>query len=1356
MFTTLRNYSNLGIAGIIPTTNVPVLNRFTNSVANLQKAIQQRNNFSTFYQSKVAATPKASVLGNIQLLGLKVVDLTLNNAVNRNVNAVENNRQNLFTEYMSGKITDVQAIGVIPSILNAQVVSNGSLRFGDSSVIETLDNLKKISSITAGSNIAIDWSKTNRAEVISYATTGDMKGLSRYLGRVNAIDVKDIPVVASLNANASAPAVATSQSATSRPTTSVETIVSGAQTGKYDIGTNEAKVISDAAKAYVAAAKSADQSAKRPAISVKAVEAQYFLTDAQLAKLADMSTTEIITYMRYNLAAQAVADVLNDSMRLAVRAEMIKDKTGEELTIALQDYDNLIAIIDGKVVTDANGNILTIENISAKYNLSVDTIDDTTRDVVYQQMLDSLEGKQDRKNSDYAELEDDYAKLILLASGETISIEQLRTILTEVKGSMKSEDYDKYERILAGEEVLDNSGEKLTVANVADGIKAVIKTKYNLGTAVPFAVEALAGFRDGQKEAFRDILQATIENGQEGEKSAGYAQELQTAGGKSLIGLFSVLLLSANPNIEGRDNKFITWLTNEDSNAEDLYNHINFVFGNSLGNIEVISQANVKQWQEDGTLRQRLDNAGVVIGTYSSWGSLFSETMAGLLSYGPDETRQEVKDQVDHNRKILEGAGIKLDQTILSDGETVKVQFKNAKDSAKAIKILLESGQGLDRINLPIDRISQLVGDELDYAATIPASALASAAGKYTKEYGMVEYYQKILDGAEIEASDYAYLGIDEERLNADKEILAQEKGRQLLEQRRDAYRTISAAITKAYESASVEDKNDVEAIKAIVLENKDVQGAKTILGISEQQIKDITADQYSSIRNLEVRTRLLGLNGGSLTVEIDGLTIDIAQMSKFTEGDKGSKKIKFGDGTDESVRKATIKTVAAETKQAGYTETMINNIRDILLGMMKKHVGEDVDAKTEEQKPVITQEQYNKALEEMIDKIYAEYGDVFHSKTEVREFLVTGMDALSLYTAKEGNVGTGAYMVDRDKNGKAQNVYITNNGTPMKSLNMPGMWTIELMEGCDSINKPSLETFISSKEALAAFEWSIGFSGTFSSSIRTLLKDLDYAKIGGSMPDTMKVGVTTALTQTQEEMATVIAQARQKLNADGIAGVDLIMTANSDGTTQMVEQLQKNGIKEDDIVSLSLDLLDRELTKLSDTKKYPSAKVAEVMKSAGVEDYSVNDLAKIDMNVKIKVLQEVLKNVMKKGEVSFIVGDVSLLGRGWNPGKMDGAIDNLKAKQNIKGDAKVQATMWKVNFEKMDATQSEQGDGRFAHRDGTSRFSSEFYNRDIIQITSVDSVRENKILREAAKKEGGYSVEMILNNWNDVMEANE
>ena len=894
-------------------------------------------------------------------------------------------------------------------------------------------------------------------------------------------------------------------------------------------------------------------------------------------------------------------------------------------------------------------------------------------------------------------------------------------------------------------------GENIEGISLEDIIK-----KYELKTKVPYAVQALAGFRDGQKEAFRDILQATVENnGEVKEKSAGYAQELQTAGGKSIIGLFSVLALRANPNVENKENKFITWLTNEDSNAEDLYNHINFVFGDTFGKVEVISQANVQQWQQEGTLREKLDNAGVLVGTYSSWGSLFSETMAGLVSYSED-AEQEIKDQVNHNKDLLKGAGIELEETTLSDGKTVKVQFKNAKDSAKAIQLLIAEGQGLDRVNLPLERISQLVADELDYAATIPASALASAAGKFNKEYGIIGYYEALLEGAEIKAEDYAYLGVTEDKLNMDKKLIETSAGRKVIHEKINNYRTLSNAVKSAYNST--EDKKDKETIVSKVLDNEAVKVSMKKLGLSEQQLKDIVTEQYLSIRNLEVRTRLLGLSGKKIGVDMDGQRIDLAKMAKYSEGDKGTSAIAFKekDGKKD-IEGSTIKTIAAEDVQDGYRDNMINNIKSVLKGIMSKHLKEDKTAKSKEsEEPILTTEQYEKALKEMITIIYEEYGDIFNSETEAREFLVTGMDALSLYTAKESGVGTGGYMVEKDKDGKAQNIYITNNGLPMKSLNMPGMWTIELMEGCDNINKPSLETFISSKEALAAFEWSVGFSGTFSSSVRTLLKDLDYAKIGGSMPDTMKVGVTTALTQTQGEIAQVIAQARKKLNRQGIAGVDLIMTANFDGTTQMVNELQKNGVRRKEIVSLSLDLLDSELKKLSDERTYPSADVAKVMEEAGVEDFDIDKLSEVDISLKIKVLQEVLKNVMKKGEVSYIVGDVSLLGRGWNPGDMGGAVEKLKEGQDHSAAGKVQATMWKVNFEKMDATQSEQGDGRFAHRDGKSRFSSEFFNRDIIQITSVESVRENKILREAATKEGGYSVDLILNNLNDVMEANE
>ena len=67
------------------------------------------------------------------------------------------------------------------------------------------------------------------------------------------------------------------------------------------------------------------------------VEDAYFLTDAQLAKMANMSDSEMQTYLRYNLAAKQVAGVLNDNMRQAVRQYMIDSSSDKGK--AEQDYE---------------------------------------------------------------------------------------------------------------------------------------------------------------------------------------------------------------------------------------------------------------------------------------------------------------------------------------------------------------------------------------------------------------------------------------------------------------------------------------------------------------------------------------------------------------------------------------------------------------------------------------------------------------------------------------------------------------------------------------------------------------------------------------------------------------------------------------------------------------------------------------------------------------------------------------------------------------------------------------------------------------------------------------------------------
>ncbi|MBQ3834774.1 MAG: hypothetical protein II816_04600, partial [Elusimicrobia bacterium] len=811
-------------------------------------------------------------------------------SIDFNANTFNNNLAAIFKALRANE-TDEVVSNFVLKISNSQIINNVISKIKDADFVKYTyrqaqqiinSDTANIEELYFASQVMSAHKKTKTNEtILSKLNSLDLTNMSTEEQAIAATIVNNIKEIQTIdmskygNINNLLDTTNVDTTVTSEQKVAAEEVINNLNTGKYDVDSAVLTDIKTAAQDYVKeyqAAKNANVEYIN-SNNVSRVESTYFLTDAQMAKIANMSESELKNYLKYNLAAQAMATILNDNMRQSVRQYMIESVA--DSAEAEQDYNNLIDIIEGKVVIDATGNEVTLDDLKAKYKFSA---------------------------------------------------------------------------------------------------------------RVPFAIEALKGFRAGQQEAFRDILQATVENDDSvKEKSKGYAQELQTAGGKSIIGLFSVLLLTANPNVQNKESKFITWLTNENSNAEDLYNHVNFVFGSSLGNIELITNTENKEG-----LREKLDNAGIVIGTYSGWGSLFSETMAGLLSYGSDETDQTKIDQVNHNKQILKGAGIELDEITLSDGKTVKVQFKNAQDSAKAIQILLAEGQGLDRCNLPIDRISQLVGDELDYAATIPASALASAAGKYTAQYGMVDYYQKLLNGETVEVSDYAYLGVTEETLNLDKELLATREGKLQLGIRRNAYKTISDVIAGTYRN--VTNKMDVSAIQTTVAANTQVQEAMNLLGLSEQQIKDIVTEQYSSIRNLEVRTRLLGIannKDNKLTVTIDGQEIDIAQMSRFSEGDKGTRNIDTTKG-----EYAVIRTEAAEEVQKGYRDNHINNVREAVVDSMNGHNDEVADAQinenaeSAEQPIMINEEQYNKALEQLIDTIYSEYGDIFSSKTAVREFL--------------------------------------------------------------------------------------------------------------------------------------------------------------------------------------------------------------------------------------------------------------------------------------------------------------------------------------------------------------------------------
>ena len=143
-------------------------------------------------------------------------------------------------------------------------------------------------------------------------------------------------------------------------------------------------------------------------------------------------------------------------------------------------------------------------------------------------------------------------------------------------------------------------------------------------------------------------------------------------------------------------------------------------------------------------------------------------------------------------------------------------------------------------------------------------------------------------------------------------------------------------------------------------------------------------------------------------------------------------------------------------------------------------------------------------------------------------------------------------------------------------------------------------------------------------------------------------------------------------------------------------------------------------------------------------------------------MMTELVKVKVKAGLATYIVLDVDNGGRGLNFSNMKGAFDSIKALNDVKvqdgvrQQQKIQATLWAVNFEKMDATQYEQALGRLDHRGvKVSRFNDAFYHRDIVQITSVESTRENKVIRDAVGG-GDYSIDAILKALPDVQYQNE
>jgi hypothetical protein len=765
------------------------------------------------------------------------------------------------------------------------------------------------------------------------------------------------------------------------------------------------------------------------------------------------------------------------------------------------------------------------------------------------------------------------------------------------------------------------------------------------------------------------------------------------------------------------------------------------VFGEKFGKVLQLNQAKIDELQkEEGGLRKAFEESSIAIMTYSAWSSLFSSSMASLLAYSGDAS-QETKDMAEHNRKVLKDAGIEL-RYETKRGET-KVQFKDATQMREAIEALIANGQGLEKTDIPLEKISMMIGDEADYAYMIPASALASASGSYSAVSQFAGYYEYLAQNRDLTAeqqealaSKFSVLGITAEQISADIKMSEAQ-----LKAKADLYSEISADIINLTKNG----KKQISAKRkaAIIAKySRDARALNTVEGSIEKTIND----QIESVRMLSALTQL------KEGIEIGDKKYSIAELAKGRAEYKGE----YGIDERNIVVNGEIDSEEARAAQAADGSVQMSDVLNPIIEETVRTETEEQRSAESEQIEKLTQEQLEEIVDKLADLLMAQYPGLFSNKTEIKETILTGVSAYEMFAMKQAGLGTGGYIVDTDVTG-AKVVRITNNGKPVDNLNMPGMWAIELAEVCESVSKPSVETFISSKEAIAAFEWSIGFSGTFSAAVEGLTKDLGFTK-GGSQASAMNLGVTSALVRDQADIPKIIERTHRGFYEQGVASVEFILTPNSDMTASMVEQLIAAKVPAEQIVSLSVATVDADLKSYEEASQtHTDAQYKENLAKA-LKD---KDITKLTMQEKMALMMELLKIKVKSGYATYIVLDVDNGGRGLNFSDMKGAVEGIK---KLNGETvnqeKVQATLWAVNFEKMDGTQYEQAVGRIDHRGAVgsaSRFSDSVYHRDIVQITSVESARENQVVREAAKaKDWKYCVDLILDNLNEIQFQNE
>ena len=868
-----------------------------------------------------------------------------------------------------------------------------------------------------------------------------------------------------------------------------------------------------------------------------------------------------------------------------------------------------------------------------------------------------------------------------------------------------------------------------------------------------------------QKKALIDIYSEIAKGG----NYTRFIEKLQTGGGKTVITALTAAMLYAKQGkieLNGEFNKFLTVLTNNSTNANELALELNRTLGLEAEEVKHITAEESNQNIEIG------DKVKIVVVDYQTYNGLVAGEFSRMFETKPGELEELCSDIGADLSKTAEG---KLE---FSDPYQANIVFKLLRGDYKDIKELKQAcedkGLKFNEVeklqkefkdmgeelleNSPLKRLGDAVCDEVDTFASIAQQALAKSNGMYITTKSMAKYYDTIKEMKDLNKSSAEY----------------KDKYNKLL----NDYVDLSSNLEKMIDTDLKRTRGELDNLISKYENCKNNE-------IPESASPEIRAaiekgNKYVSYFEMLTNGKFKMNSKGKIeSIEI----IDPAKedLSTLEEMSKIEHDNKIGDVTTK---------VDKESSSSGLEKG--NDIHSIIDDTIKDSKKDDFNSEKKKNKNDSeknnnsNKEDRENTIKAIADKMYEEYGkDLGFSKKQCLEHVRNVMSSFDLVEFRDYKELDGEICV----------IYGSKDAPDMT---MPAgqMQALEIRKNL-SVTKPSSDSYVSNSVfAMSLFGDIIGVSGTVSKASEVNVLNKMGFEIKGTTP---KLNTLSGIVESANNRTDVIFDSTNAIRENqGQSVFNLVLTAHSADAKMtyegIIERTLGREISSDNMgqiieANAEVSPIVNELLNCKTVEELKSkvSKIPEKYRPEIINNSELDfDIIKAEtiVDLKAKAIMDklsvdisfeesrnlatmkyvdsgiseaelnLLKYEVKAGVYDYVISDATLIGRGWDAGNMIDAQKVFNYRNGIEK-GKVVANNWLLDSALMTETQLVQGAGR-TDPYGSNRFSKESYDKQVIQLHSVERMIEIDTLREAAKENKGWDIDLVNRHMEEVQMENE